>query len=106
MAAVRGIDGNWTGTITPPDGNDLQLNFEFKTNGHRLSGLVQSEGKPTRIMEGKITGAGFTFKTIDANDVVIIHSGRYYADGDSISMNIEFQDIKLHSTLKRVKDNR
>ncbi|MBS1524495.1 MAG: glycoside hydrolase [Bacteroidetes bacterium] len=103
-AAITDISGKWTGPITTPDGNQLQLNYVFKVDGDTLTGTGQGDGQPTDIKEGKISGNDITFKVYDDNGEVIPHSGRYYPDGDSISMNIEAHGNKFHATLKRVAD--
>jgi hypothetical protein len=33
--------------------------------------------------------------------VVIPHSGKYYAQGDSVSLNIDYNGTKFHTTLNR-----
>ncbi|MBS1532976.1 MAG: hypothetical protein JSU01_21935 [Bacteroidetes bacterium] len=103
-ATFTDISGKWTGPITLPDGNQLQLNYTFKVEGNSLTGTGQGDGNPADIKEGKITGNDISFKVYDDNGEVIPHNGKYYPDGDSISMNIEAHGNRFHTTLKRVAD--
>ncbi|HVW15230.1 MAG TPA: hypothetical protein VHB54_15470 [Mucilaginibacter sp.] len=103
-ATFADISGKWTGPITLPDGNQLQLNYTFKLQGDTLTGTGQGDGNPAEIKEGKVTGNDITFKVYDDNGEVVPHNGKYYPDGDSISMNIEAHGNKFHATLKRVAD--
>ena len=104
FAAITDLSGKWTGSIATPDGNQLQLNYVFKVEGNMLSGTGQGDGNPAEIKEGKVSGDSITFKVYDDNGEVIPHKGKYYAQGDSISMNIEAHGNKFHATLKRVTD--
>jgi hypothetical protein len=101
FAAIADLSGKWTGKITTPDGNPLQLNYLFKVNGDKLTGTAQGDGTPDSIYEGKITGNDISFKVSNDNGDVFPHTGKYFADGDSISMNIDVRWQKFHTTLKR-----
>jgi hypothetical protein len=100
-ATLADINGKWTGAIKGPDGNDYQLNYVFNVSGDVLTGTAQAQGDPKTITECKINGADFSFNVKDDDDSPIPHSGKYYADGDSISMNIVYKGEKFHTTLKR-----
>ena|SRR5579862_7752683 len=104
LAAVTDISGKWTGPITTPDGNQLQLNYVFKIDGNTLTGTGQGDGNPAEIKDGKMDGNDISFKVYDDNGEAIPHNGKYYPQGDSISMNIEAHGNKFHTTLKRVAD--
>jgi len=104
FAAIANISGKWTGSLITPDGNELQLKYDFKVDGDKLTGTAQGDSHPTAINEGKITGDSIIFKVSNDNGDVFPHAGKYFANGDSISMNIEVQGAKFHTTLKRVAD--
>jgi hypothetical protein len=101
-ATIADLSGKWTGTVRTPDGNDLQLNYVFKVDGDKLTGTGQGDGEPSPITEGKISGDDITFKVTNPEGKVFPHTGKYYAQGDSIAMDIEVDGAKFHSTLKRV----
>ena len=95
---VADISGKWTGVIKTPDGNDLQVSYNFKVDGDKLTGTAESPAGQVTVDDGKITGNTFTFKvTVDGNDYP--HSGKVYAD--SCGLDIDFGAQKIHTTLKR-----
>jgi hypothetical protein len=94
---VADISGKWTGVIKTPDGNDLQVSYNFKVDGDKLTGTAESPAGQVTVDDGKITGDTFTFKvTVDGNDYP--HSGKVYAD--SCGLDIDFGAQKIHTTLK------
>jgi hypothetical protein len=100
-AILADIGGKWTGSIVGPDGNDITLNYNFKIDGGKLTGTAFAQDIEIKLDSGKINGDDFTFKITNPEGIVIPHAGKYFANGDSISMNITYQDYKFHSTLKR-----
>ncbi|WP_295796475.1 hypothetical protein [Mucilaginibacter sp.] len=103
VAAIAELSGKWTGTVTDPDGQEITLNYNIKVDGDKLTGTGESQGNPVNIEEGKIAGNDFTFKVTNTEGVVIPHNGRYYPEGDSVGMDIDFKGIKFHCKLKRDK---
>jgi len=100
FAFFAGIDGTWKGVILAPDGNEYPLNYTLKADGDKLTGKGQSPAGSIDITEGKVKGDSLSF-AIDVNGVKVINSGKYYSAGDSISLNIDYQGMLMHSTLKR-----
>jgi hypothetical protein len=102
--AITGINGTWTGTVKV-DGNNYTLNYTFKVDGDKLTGTsYQDQDDPKEINVGKVNGTDFTFSFSNKNGETFPQSGKYYAAGDSISLNIDNEGTKLHTTLKRVAD--
>jgi hypothetical protein len=101
FAAIAGLAGKWSGTIIGPDGSEGTLVYVFKVDGDKLTGTAQQEGHGdiAQITDGKISGDDITFSVTNDEGVVIPHHGKCYAD--SISMNLEFNGAKFHTTLKR-----
>jgi len=100
-AVLADLNGKWIGSIKAPDGNYYPITYIINANGDKLTGSVQVEGDPKIINDGKINGADFTFAITVDDGKTIPHTGKYYADGDSIAMNIDYEGAKLHTTLKR-----
>jgi hypothetical protein len=101
LAAVADMSGKWTGKITTPDGNELQINYVFKVDGDKLTGTAQGDGSPTAIDSGVMKGNDFTFSVSNPEGVVFKHKGKFYPEGDSIGVNIDVNGNKIHGTLKR-----
>ena len=99
FAAIADLNGKWTGTIKTPDGNELAITYVFKVDGDKLTGTAQAQGEPATINDGKTNGTDFTFNVTNGDGSIIPHSGKYYAD--SVSLNLEVNGSKLHTTLKR-----
>lgn len=101
IAVIADLNGKWTGVIRTPDGNDLQVTYNFKVDGDKLSGTAESPAGVVTIDDGTITGDAFKFKvTVDGNDYP--HAGKMYAD--SCSLDIDFGESKVHTTLVRATD--
>jgi hypothetical protein len=100
-AAVADLHGKWTGSIKAPDGKDYPITYTFSVSGDQLTGSVQVTGDPKTINDGKINGTDFTFSIIADDGKTLPHNGKYYAEGDSISMNVDYEGTKLHTMLLR-----
>jgi hypothetical protein len=99
-AVIADLNGKWTGVIKTPDGNDLQVTYNFKVDGAKLTGTAESPAGTVSVDDGSITGDTFKFKvTVDGNDYP--HSGKMYAD--SCGLDIDFGGTKVHTTLTRPK---
>ncbi|MDB5136698.1 MAG: glycoside hydrolase [Mucilaginibacter sp.] len=103
FAFFADISGKWTGVLTAPDGNAYPLNYTIKADGDKLTGTGQSPQGVIDLTDGKIKGDSLEF-AIDVNGVKILNTGKYYSAGDSISLNIDYQGMKMHTTLKRAVD--
>jgi len=105
LAAVfADANGKWTGTFSGPDGNPIDVNYTLKVDGDKLTGEAAAQGITLKLDSGKISGNDFKFSITNPEGVTIPHIGKYFAQGDSISMNVDYQGFKMHSTLKRAVD--
>ena len=100
FAAITGLNGKWTGSvkITPED--DIALVYNFKVEGEKLSGTVQSPDGDLPIADGILSGNEFAF-VVKAGKYTITHTGKYY--GDSVVVSADVAGKSLHATLKRDK---
>ena len=103
FAFFDGITGHWTGSLKAPDGNEYPLDYTLKADNSTLTGKGQSMQGTIDVTEGKVKGDSLSF-AIDVGGVKVINSGKYYSAGDSISLNIDYQGMIMHSTLKRAAD--
>jgi hypothetical protein len=100
-AYFAGIDGKWSAMLKGPDGNEFPISYTFKTSGTTLTGTVTSSIGTFGISDGVVKGDSLSF-TANINTMKIKNIGRYYANGDSISLRV---GVRLtHTTLTRVAD--
>ncbi len=104
LAAISGLSGKWQGSVKLPDGNTYPVTYELQANGAQLTGTATAEGSPKNISDGKVDGDNFTFSLTDDDGSVMKHTGKYYAQGDSVSLNVNYQGTILHTTLTRSKN--
>ncbi|HVW15224.1 MAG TPA: hypothetical protein VHB54_15440 [Mucilaginibacter sp.] len=98
MAVVADLNGKWKGTIKTPDGNELEVVYNFKADGDKLTGTAESPAGSVSIDDGKIAGDTFSFKvTVDGTDYP--HKGKMYAD--SCGIDIDFGGSTVHTTVVR-----
>jgi hypothetical protein len=100
FAIVADLTGKWTGSLKTPDGNEIALTYNFKVDSGKVKGTAESPQGTVDISDGKITGNDFTFN-LSVNGTDIKHTGKFYPDADSVGMDIDFNGMKFHTTLKR-----
>ena len=100
MAVANGLTGKWNGTIKTPDGHGIQVVYNFKADGDKLTGTSKSPEGVLDILDGKITGNTFSFRTLGTYGDYYNTKGKMYAD--SCGIDIDLGDLKLH--LKVVRD--
>lgn len=100
-AYFAGVDGKWSAMLKGPDGNEFPITYTFKADGATLTGTLTSSIGTFYIADGMIKGDNLWF-TAKVNTMSIKNKGRYYADGDSISLRVGTRST--HTTLKRDKD--
>jgi hypothetical protein len=101
-AFAADINGRWESTISTPNG-DLRIAFNFKVDGTKLTGTVESPNGDIPIEEGKVEGDHLSFKT-HFDDNVVNHEGTI--SGDTIQLNVEGPWGKSEMTLKRAKEKK
>jgi hypothetical protein len=101
FAYFAGTDGKWSAMLKGPDGNEFPISYTFKTDGTKLAGAVTSSIGTFDISDGMVKGDSLWF-TANIKTMKIKNIGRYYADGDSISLRVGTR--ATHTTLKRAID--
>lgn len=105
FAAIAELTGKWKGTVKMADGNIVPLTYILKVDGEKLTGTVITPQDDLPIYDGKVKGADFTFK-VDVNGNAVPSSGKFYTEGDSVTMIADLEGQKLKSTLKRVMEKK
>jgi len=101
FAYFADINGKWTAMLKGPDGNEFPISYTFKTDGPTVTGTVTSAIGTFDISDGLVKGDSLWF-TANIKTMKIKNIGRYYADGDSISLRVGVRST--HTTLKRAGD--
>src|ERR1700744_3024199 len=101
FAYFAGINGKWSAMLKGPDGNEFPITYTFKISGATLTGTVTSSIGSFDISDGVVKGDSLWF-TANIKAMKIKNTGRYYADGDSISLRVGTRST--HTTLKRAMD--
>ena len=85
VSYAANISGRWEGSINGPNG-DMHIGFNFKVDGAKLTGMVESPNGEIPIEEGKVDGDHISFTThFDNNEVK--HNGT--VSGDTIQLKVE-----------------
>ncbi|MFB9843131.1 hypothetical protein [Mucilaginibacter ginsenosidivorans] len=98
-AMFADINGKWSAMLKGPDGNEFPITYTFKSDGATLTGTVTSAIGTFDISDGMVKGDSLWF-TANINTMKIKNKGRYYANGDSISLHVGARST--HTTLTRV----
>ena len=70
ITRVIDLAGAWETKFTTPDGTDVLLKYDFKIDGQKLTGTVESPRGKLDLKEGKVDGKSISYKvTIAGNDV-------------------------------------
>jgi hypothetical protein len=79
------------------------VTYTINVDGEKVTGLAETFGHSIKIEDGKVNGNDFTFNITNNDGVVIPHTGKFYSEGDSVGMSMDYNGVKFHTTLKRVK---
>ena len=102
LAFAGDFNGRWEGTIQTPNG-DATIAFNFKVDGAKLTGTVDSPNGEIPIEEGKVDGDKISFKT-HFNDSEVNHEGTL--SGDTIDLKVQGPWGESQMTLKRAAENK
>ena len=100
LAATTALNGQWAGTLKMDDGNEYPLQYHFQVDGTKLTGTAKGPHGDLTINDGEIHGNTFSFD-VALDKMVLIHTGKIFPD--SISLDIECDEAKAHTVLKRTK---
>jgi hypothetical protein len=93
------FNGRWEGSISTDNG-DMQIFFNFKVDGTKLTGTVETPNGDVPIEDGKVDGDKISFQT-SFNDSKINHEGTL--SGDTIDLKVEGPWGESQMTLKRAE---
>ncbi len=91
--------GKWKANFESPNGS-MQLTFDFKVDGAKLTGTVSSDMGEMQISEGKVDGDKIEF-TVATDQFSVKHKGTIA--GDEMKLKVEIGDNAFDMTAKRAK---
>ena len=98
------VGGKWTASVEGPNGDKMDIAFDFKVDGSKLTGTVKDPMGEGAISEGKVDGDSISFvvaRDFGGNDMKILHKGT--VSGDEMKLTVEFGDRKFEFVAKRAK---
>jgi hypothetical protein len=99
---IADMNGKFSGVLNAPDGNQYPLTYTFTVDGDKLTGNLDTSQGVVSLDSGKVSSNIMTFSvTVEGRPYA--HKGTYYAQGDSIGMDVDFAGTKTHTKLQRAK---
>ena len=60
-AGATSLNGKWKGDMKTPNGDNLEINFDFHVDGEKLTGTVTNTYGEEQITEGTVKGDAISF---------------------------------------------
>ena len=98
VAMASDVTGVWKASMQGPDGQSMELVFNFKADGAKLTGTVTSPMGELPITEGKVDGDKVEF-TVETDQLKVVHKGTVSGDTRKLSADVGGQTMEL--TAKR-----
>jgi len=86
FAMTMGISGKWIGKVKLPD-NEITLRYNLKSENGKLTGVAHGPQSDYDILDGVVKGDSLSFYVVTESGNDILNKGKYYSEGDSISLN-------------------
>ena len=100
MAALAAdVSGKWKASVEGPNGQ-MELTFDLKADGNKLTGTVTSPMGEMPITEGTLDGDQIAF-TVETDQFKVVHKGT--VSGDEMKLKVEVGDQTMDVTAKRMK---
>lgn len=101
FAVAADMTGTWVGTLKSPNG-DYPLKYTFKSEGDKgMGGTVLTPKGMLAINDGKLIDGSIFIFNVDVSGVSIKNDCKYYADGDSVVVTLDYNGYKMNTTLQR-----
>ena len=102
-ANATDLNGKWKGDMKTPDGNMLEINFNFQVDGEKLTGTVANTYGEEQITEGTVKGDAISFIILaDGGQFKITYVGKVV--GEEVKFHVTIGDMgEGELTAKRVK---
>lgn len=91
------VTGKWTASVQGPDG-DMQITFDLKEDGHKLTGTSTSHMGQLPITDGTVDGDNVAF-TVANDQFTAVHKGT--VKGDEMKLTVDVNGQSFNITAKR-----
>jgi hypothetical protein len=91
-AGAADLSGKWKGDLKGPDGNAMEINFDFKVDGDKLTGTVTNTYGEEQITDGVMKGDDISFVILaGGGQFKIVYKGT--VDGEDIKFHVIIGDM-------------
>ena len=91
-ANATDLNGKWKGDMKTPDGDMLEINFNFQVDGEKLTGTVTNTYGEEQITEGVVKGDEISFIIMaGGGQFKITYKGKL--DGEAIKFHVIVGDM-------------
>ena len=98
VAMAADVTGIWKASMQGPDGQSMELTFNLKADGAKLTGTVTSPMGEMPISEGKVDGDKIEF-TVETEQFKVVHKGTF--TGDTMKLTADMGGQTMEMTAKR-----
>jgi len=92
VARAADLNGKWKGELNGPDGNPLEITFDFKVDGEKLSGTVANVYGEETITDGVVKGDDVSFLILaGGGEFKIAYKGK--VDGEQIKFHVTIGEM-------------
>ena len=102
-ASAADLNGKWKGDMKTPNGDNLEINFNFQVSGEKLTGTVANTYGEEQITDGTVKGDAISFVILaGGGQFKIIYKGTVV--GEDLKFHVTVGDMgEGDLTAKRVK---
>jgi len=102
-AFAADVDGKWAGTFSGGPAGDIQIGFEFKADGAKLTGTTTGpDGAAVPIKDGKIEGANISFVVeLDFGGMPFTITYKGVVAAEQIKLNADMMGMPFEFDLKK-----
>jgi hypothetical protein len=102
-ASAADLSGKWQGAMQTPDGQSLEINFNFQVSGEKLTGTVSSSYGEEQITDGTVKDGAISFVIMaGGGQFKITYKGKVV--GEDLKFNVTLGEMgDREVTAKRVK---
>lgn len=102
-AGAADLSGKWKGEMKTPNGDMMEINFNFVVNGEKLTGTVTNSYGEEQITDGVVKGDAISFVILaGGGQFKLIYKGTMV--GEDLKFNVTIGDMgEGQLTAKRVK---